>query len=78
MDKNLNNRKSDHRLAPGERHERIMSESMSNEERRKSIVQVCLELGISPEGAWSFSDRSVDNLQASQDAAAGKKPKSSV
>ncbi|QDA36958.1 hypothetical protein E4191_23255 (plasmid) [Paracoccus liaowanqingii] len=76
MAKNVNKGKPDGRVALLASRDRQMSESMTDDVRRKSIVQACLDLGMSPEGAWSFSNRAVANKKAVRDNAAGVKSKS--
>lgn len=73
MAKNVNKGKPDARGALPASRERQISESMTDDVRRKSIVQACLDVGMSPEGAWSFSNRAVANKRASRDSAAGIK-----
>ncbi|TJZ90183.1 hypothetical protein FA743_16350 [Paracoccus gahaiensis] len=73
MAKNVNKGKPDGRIAPLASRDRQTSESMTDDVRRKSIVQACLDVGMSPEGAWSFSNRAVANKRVSQNSAAGIK-----
>ena len=73
MARNVNKGKPDGKVALSASRERQISESMSDDVRRKSIVQACLDVGMSPEGAGSFSNRAVANKRASRENAAAIK-----
>jgi len=71
MDKSLNKQKPDAQSASPVHRETHLSENMTDAERRSTILHACLEVGMSPEGAWSFSDRALANKKNSQNPTSG-------